>query len=119
MVSGSFYSAYTFLNDASAYLWSSTVECVILRNSHYGAKKYGAQLAQPPKTITVTAVLFHCVQYTEVQRTGLHSFIRIYNQLFKETAELVKAYADNKEQSGETWLIEAMVEAVAPPVVSL
>ena len=66
----------------------------------------------------VTVVLFHCVHYTEVQRTGLYSYIRIYNQLFQATADLIKAYADNKAQSGETWLIE-MVEAVAPLVVSL
>ena len=119
MSSGSFYSAYTFLNDTSPYLWSSTIECVISKNSHYGAKKYGHQLAQPPKTITVTAVLYHCIHFTEMQRAGLHSYIRIYNQLFHATAELIRAYAENKAQLGETWLIEASVEAVAPPVVSL
>jgi hypothetical protein len=68
MSSGSFYSAYTFLNDTSPDLWSSTVECLINRNSHYGAKKYGPQLAQPPKTITVTAALFHCIHVTDIQR---------------------------------------------------
>ena len=77
------------------------------------------KLAQPPPKNTVTAVLFHCIHVTEVQMAGLHSYIQIYNQLFHATAELIKAYADNKAQSGETWLSVAMVEAVAPPVVSL
>ena len=90
---------------------------MINKNSHYGAKKYGPQLAQPPRKITVTAVLFHCIHVTEIQRAGLHSYIRIYTQFLHATAELIKAYADNKAQSGETWFIEAMVEAVAPPVV--
>lgn len=105
---GAFYSAYTFLNDEPPYLWSATVECVVNRNKKYRAGKNGPQLVQPPNTVTLTAVHFHCIQVKDVLQKWLAAYVGIDNSLFHITHELLEEYIKNKELLGATWIIEAI-----------
>ena len=90
------------------YLWAPTVECIVNRNQKHGAGKNWPQLVQPPKTVTLTAVHFHCTHVKEVLQKGLASYVRIDNTLFQLTDELFEEYKKNKPSIGATWLIAAI-----------
>ena len=102
------YSAYTFLNDESPYLWSATVECIVNRNPKYKAATYGPQWLQPPDTVSLTAVHFHCVHVKELLHRSLTDHIRVDNRLFTLNEPLKEMYKAAKTKVGATWLIEAM-----------
>ena len=102
------YNAYTFLNDESPYLWSATVECIVNRNPKYKSAKHGPQWVQPPDTVSLTAVHFHCVHVKELLHRSLTDHIRVDNRLFTLNDKLKEMYKAVKTKVGAHWLIEAM-----------
>ena len=106
--SGCRYNAYTFLNDESPYLWSATVECIVNRNPKKKASSNGAQLVQPPNTVALTAVYFHCVHIKELLHRSLTDHIRVDNRLYNLNREIKELYIRCKTAVGAHWLIEAM-----------
>jgi hypothetical protein len=102
------YNAYTFLNDESPYLWSATIECIANRNPKKKAGKNGPQLVQPPNTVALTAVYFHCIHVKNLLHKSLTDHIRVDNRLYTLNPELKEHYIRTKTAIGAHWLIEAM-----------
>jgi hypothetical protein len=107
-VNGCRYNAYTFLNDESPYLWSATVECIVNRNKEHGAGSNGPQWVQPPNTVSLTAVHFHCVHVKELLHRSLTDHVRVDNRLYTLNDEIKEKYIALKTRLGAKWLIEAM-----------